>query len=337
MIDVSIVIVSWNSADVLGDCLASIERELLGRGESGAIVTETIVVDNHSPDDTAELVRERFPWAEIVPLAENRGFAGGNNAGTRHARGRYVLSLNPDTIVRAGAIERCVAHLDSHPEVGAAGLQLLNEDGTLQNSIHAWPSLLTELVPTGLREYLAPRRFPSKRYAHTEPIEVEAVLGAFLIVRRAVLEEVGLMSEDYFLYLEETDWCWRIARAGWKIHHVPDARIVHRSGATTKKKRHPVEPRIELHRSLYHFFRKNRGALQAAVVVCVRFIKSLLYVIGGALPALFSARNRPRFVRDATLVAWHLRGCPLDGWGYPRERPLGPALPRLDGPDPEEG
>jgi len=312
VIDLSIVVINWNGRDLLLDCLASIERELLGRSDVGRIETETIVVDNGSVDGSVAAVRARFPWAEVIALPANRGFAGGNNEGLRKARGRHLLLLNNDTVVLPDALEACVRHLDAHPEVGALGPQLLHPDGRKQNSIHNYPSLATELVPKGVLETLWPDRFPSKRREHGAPIEVEAVLGACLFVRREVLEQVGPMPEDYFFFLEETDWCFRIRRAGWKIVHFPGARVVHVHGASTKK-RVPAATRIEYHRSLYLFFRKNRGRASAAAVVALRVLKGVAYVLLGALPALVSARARERWLRDGTVLAWHLRGCPADG------------------------
>ncbi|MDX1650735.1 MAG: glycosyltransferase family 2 protein, partial [Myxococcota bacterium] len=268
MSDLSVVIVTWNARDVLLDCLDSIEREVLSRRDEGRMDVEVLVVDNGSSDDTVEVVRERHPWAEMIALPENLGFAGGNNVGLRRAKGRHAVLLNSDTVVFRDALEACVRYLDAHPDVGVVGPQLLNPDGSKQNCIHNHPSLVTELVPKGVLETLFPRRFPSKRYAHAEPIDVEAVLGACLFVRREVLESVGPMPEDYFFFLEETDWCFRIRRAGWRIVHLPDVHIVHVYGASTKKKI-PSETRIEFHRSLYHFFRKNRGPGRAAAVVAL--------------------------------------------------------------------
>jgi GT2 family glycosyltransferase len=212
-------------------------------------------------------------------------------------------------VVLPGALERCVRYLDANPAVGVVGPQLLDPDGSKQNCIHNYPGLLTEIVPKGVLETLWPRRFPSKRYEHAGPVDVEAVLGACLFVRREVLETVGLMPEDYFFFLEETDWCWRIRRAGWRIVHLPDARVIHVFGASTKKKL-PAETRIEYHRSLYHFFRKNRGPVRAAAVVALRVAKGLLYLVGGALPAAFSRRARERWSARGRVLAWHLRGCP---------------------------
>ena len=317
MTDLSIVIVTWNSKDVLLDCLASLEREVLARRDPGRIEVETLVVDNGSGDGTVQAVHERFPWAQVIALPSNLGFAAGNNVGLRKATGRHAVLLNSDTLVHRDALEACVRHLDAHPDVGVVGPQLLNPDGSKQNCIHNFPSLLTELVPKGVLESLFPRRFPSKRREHAAPIDVEAVLGACLFVRREVLEEVGLMPEDYFFFLEETDWCFRIRRAGWRVVHVPEARVVHVFGASTKKKM-PAETRIEYHRSLYHFFRKNRGRLVAAAVVALRFAKALWYVVA-ELPGTITRRGRERWRVRLVVLAWHLRGCPAD-WGLRRVR-----------------
>lgn len=316
MSDLSIVIVTWNAKEVLLDALESIEREIRGRRDAGRLETETLVVDNGSADGSVESVRERFPWAEVIALPRNVGFAAGNNVGLRRAKGRHAVLLNSDTVVLPDALERCVRYLDAHPDVGVVGPQLVNPDGSPQNCIHNYPSLLTELVPKGLLETLVPRRFPSKRYAHAEPLEVEAVLGACLFVRREVLEGVGPMPEDYFFFLEETDWCFRIRRAGWRIVHLPDARVIHVFGASTKKKL-PAATRIEYHRSLYHFFEKNRGPAAAAAVRAWRTAKAGLYVALRAPGALLSARARERWRQDRVVWAWHRRGRP-EGSGLAR-------------------
>ncbi|MDJ0788810.1 MAG: glycosyltransferase family 2 protein [Myxococcota bacterium] len=324
MTDLSIVIVTWNAHDVLMDALDSIEREILGRTDEGRIETETLVVDNGSVDGTADSVRSRFPWAELIALPENVGFAAGNNVGLRRAKGRILLLLNSDTVVLPDSLEQCVRYLDAHPDVGVVGPQLLNPDGSKQNCIHNHPSLVTELVPKGLLETLFPARFPSKRYDHPEPIEVEAVLGACLFLRREVYETVGPMPEDYFFFLEETDWCWWIREAGFRIVHVPTSNVIHVFGASTKKKI-PAETRIEYHRSLYHFFRKNRGAGQAALVQGIRIFKGILYTLLGWIPGLFSETARDRFRQNRRVLSWHLRGKP-EGWGLRKlAKPPAPA------------
>jgi hypothetical protein len=311
--DLSIVLLTWNGRELVERCLESIEREVRGRTDAGRIETETIVVDNGSTDGTSERVEARFPWAERVRLPHNRGFAGGNNAGLARARGRHVALLNDDTVLLHDALERCVRHLDAHPDVGAVGPQLLHPDGRKQNSIHNYPTLLGEVLPRGVLETLFPRRFPSKRFEHAGPIVVEAVLGACLVVRREALAAVGAMPEEYFFFLEETDWLFRIARAGFRIVHVPDARVVHVHGASTKK-RVPLATRIEYHRSLYRFFRRNRSLPEAAAVVAVRVAKLVLALVLFAPLALLSRRERERWAERGAILAWHLRGCP-SSWG----------------------
>jgi len=309
--DLSIVLLTWNGRELALACLASIERAL--RGPQPALALETLVVDNGSHDGTVEAVRKRFPWAQVVALPRNVGFAAGNNAGLARAGGRHVALLNNDTEVLPGCFEACVRFLDAHPDVGVVGPQLLHPDGRLQNSIHNAPTLLGELVPRGVLETLWPRRFPSKRYRHDGPLDVEAVLGACMVVRREALAEVGPLPEDYFFFLEETDWLFAMRAAGWRVVHLPEARLVHIHGATTKK-RVPLATRIEYHRSLYRFFRKRRGPAQAAAVVGLRLALLVLALVALAPLALVVPRERARWRERAAILAWHLRGCP-PSWG----------------------
>jgi len=313
VIDLSIVLLTWNGRELTLACLASIEREIRARRAVGRIETETIVVDNGSADGTLEAVRARFPWAALVALPRNRGFAGGNNAGLGHAQGRHVCLLNNDTLVQRDGLEACVRFLDAHPDVGAVGPELLHADGRKQNSVHNFPTLLLELVPRGMLEVLAPRRYPSKRFAHAGPLDVEAVLGACMVVRREALAEVGPLPEDYFFFLEETDWLFSMRRAGYRVVHLPEAKLVHVHGAGTKKVV-PLATRIEYHRSLYHFFAKRRGARAAAAVLAIRVAKLLLALLLFAPAALVSSRERERWRQRAWILAWHAAGRPVE-WG----------------------
>jgi GT2 family glycosyltransferase len=307
--DLSIVVVSWNGRELLEGCLSSIDREVRERRGEGRIETETLVVDQASSDGSAAAVRARFPFAEVIELPVNVGFAAGNNVGLRRAKGRHAVLLNNDTVVLPDGLERLVRYLDSHPEVGVVGPQLLNPDGSKQNSVHSTPNFVTEIVPKSLLESIAPWRYPSKRFEHPGPIAVDAVLGACLMVRREVWEDVGPMPEEYFFFLEETDWCLRIRRAGWKVVHVPEARIVHVHGATTKK-RVPAETRIEYHRSLYRFFQSHRGERAVRALLALRIAKGFFYAATGWLPALVSGRARDRWLQNLRVLAWHLRGRP---------------------------
>jgi N-acetylglucosaminyl-diphospho-decaprenol L-rhamnosyltransferase len=310
VIDLTAVIATWNGWDYLAPCLDALDREVRGPGR---IALQTIVVDNGSADGTPARLAERYPWAECVALPENVGFAAGANAGLGRAEGRHIVLLNNDTVVGPGALEACVAYLDAHPEVGVVGPQLIDPDGCKQNSVHNEPSLLGEIVPRWLLETLLPARHPSKRRAYDAPIAVDAVLGACLVVRSDVVREVGPLPEAYFFFLEETDWCRAIRAAGWGVWHLPDVTVTHVHGATSKK-RDPARTRIEYHRSLYRFFRNNRGPAALRALVVVRVAKSILHIVVGAPGALFSRRGRERWRARWRVFAWHLAGLP-EGWG----------------------
>lgn len=309
MTDLSIVIVTWNGRPWLEACLASLSEGVC----AGELAVQVVVVDNGSDDDTLPWLAAHHGSVAVEALEENRGFAAGVNAGLGRTTGRVVALLNNDTVVPPGALEACLAHLDANPDVGVVGPQLRSPDGRKQNSVHAEPGLLGEIVPHWLLETAFPGRYPSKRYEHAEPIEVDAVLGACLVVRREAIEAVGPLPEIYFFFLEETDWCRAIRAAGFRVVHLPQVRVTHVHGATSKK-RDPARTRIEYHRSLYRFFRKNRGTPALVALVAVRVAKSVLHVVVGAPAALFSRKGRTRWQARWRVLAWHLAGCP-EGWG----------------------
>ncbi len=292
-VDLSIVIVAWNVRDLVLDCLASIRDARL------KISYEVILVDNGSADATVEQVSEQFPETRVIALPKNIGFGGGNNRGLERMNGRTAVLLNSDTIVLEGGLEQCVAYLDEHPDVGAVGPQLLNPDRTRQNCIHNSPTLVSEIISQSILRRLFPRRYPSKRIEYTEPVEVEAVLGACMFVKREIVETIGTIDEDFFFFLEETDWCHRIRAAGWRVMHLPDAYVIHLYGESTKKKV-PLRTRIEFHRSRYHFFKKNRGFLTYQALRVIVMAKILFGCV-------FGGRRASEYRK---ILAWHIAGRP---------------------------
>lgn len=292
-VDLSIVIVAWNVRDLVLDCLASIREAKLG------ITYEVIVVDNGSVDATVESVVRQFPETRVLALPKNIGFGAGNNRGLEVMRGRHAVLLNSDTIVLPGGLEACVRFLDDHPEVGAVGPQLLNPDRSKQNCIHNSPTLVSEIVGQSFLRRVFPKRWPSKRVDYRDPVEVEAVLGACLFARREVIQQVGLIDEDYFFFLEETDWCHRMRAAGWRVFHLPQATVIHLYGESTKKKL-PLRTRIEYYRSRYIFFRKNRSP---AVYKALRAIVMIKILFG----TVFGGRRASEYRK---ILAWHNAGEP---------------------------
>jgi GT2 family glycosyltransferase len=306
MIHLSIVIVSWNTKEYLLPCLRSIF------GKEDRISKEAIVVDNGSQDGSEEEVKKIFPFIHLIENKRNLGFAKAANQGLKKASGSYLLLLNPDTQVKRGAIEGLVSFMESHPEAGVAGGQLLNSDGSRQNSIANFPSLTTELFNKNLLRWLFPKRFPGKERDYLEPIEVDSVIGACMMVRREVIEQVGLFDEDYFLFLEETDWCYRIKRKGWKVFHVPQAEIIHFQGKSAEKEM--AMAKVEYYHSRYLFFKKHRGFFQWVLLpiglnikLWVEFVSMMI----GCLLTFFTVKSwRRKLSIYATLLKWHLKFCP---------------------------
>jgi GT2 family glycosyltransferase len=306
MIHLSIIIVNWNTREYLLPCLESIFEKEHG------ISQEVIVVDNGSQDGSREEVKKKFPSIHLIENKKNLGFAKAANQGLEKASGRYLLLLNPDTQVKHGAIERLVSFMESHSEVGVVGGQLLNSDGSRQNSIANFPSLTTELFNKNLLRWLFPTRFPGKERNYLEPIEVDSVIGACMMVRRDVIKQVGSLDEDYFLFLEETDWCYRIKRKGWKVFHVPQAEIIHFQGKSAENEM--VRAKIEYYHSRYLFFKKHRGRFQWILLpiglMMKLWVECISMMIGCILTFFTIKKWRRKFSIYATLLKWHLKFCP---------------------------
>jgi GT2 family glycosyltransferase len=306
MVDLSIIIVNWNTKEYLVRCLRSI-FETRKRDSR-----EVLVIDNGSGDGSAEQVKRLFPDVRVIENRENLGFARATNQGLKEEAGRYALLLNPDTRVREGSIETLLSFMEAHPEAGIAGAQLLNADGSRQNSIANTPTLATELLNKSLLRWLFPERFPGKERVRSEPVDVESVIGACMIVRKKAVEEVGFLDEDYFLFLEETDWCYRMRRAGWKIYHVPAAEITHFQGKSAEM---DIEKaKIEYYRSRYQFFEKHRGLFQKSLLALGLVVKLgaefLLMLFGCLLTGFRIGKWKKRLSIYARLLDWHLRFCP---------------------------
>ncbi len=261
-VDLSIIIVSWNVKALLQACLASIEA---GRG---ALSLETIVVDSGSSDGSPEMVREQFPRVRLIAREDNVGFPRGNNIGLAAANGRYLLLLNPDTEVVGDALAAMVAFLEAHPDVGVVGGQLLNPDGTVQSSRRRFPTVATAFFESTWLQPMAPksilRRYYTEDLADEETADVDWVKGACLMTRRAVLEQVGPLDADYFMYSEELDWCKRIKMAGWRVVYLPVAKVVHYEGKSSEQ---AVTARhINFQRAKLRYFRKYHGRIVTIVL-----------------------------------------------------------------------
>jgi len=231
--DISVILVSWNTRDELRVCLESVLAGL--RGISG----EVIVVDNASTDGSAEMVEASFPNLHLIRNSQNLGFAAGCNVGLRAASGRYLLLLNPDTIVLDDILAATVRYLDDHPDVGALGCRVLNADGTVHPSCFRDPSVLnTALGLTGLSRLPWPRALGRERmtdWLRDSERDVDVVTGCYLATRREVLDDVGPLDAGYFFCGEEADWCRRMRSQGWAVRFAPVGDIIHLDGVAGRK------------------------------------------------------------------------------------------------------
>ncbi len=275
--DLSVVIVNWNTRELLRGCLASVPQ-----GVSPEHKSEVWVVDNASKDESAAMVSSSFPDVRLIANEENVGFARANNQAIRQATGHHVLLLNSDTKVLPGALSAMVEFLDAHPDAGAVGSRLLNPDGTTQRSSwNFYPSLAT-VASDALYLWRLPvvknwvRGHEQSLANPAEPVTVKHLLGACLMVRRAVLDEVGLMDDGYFMYLEETDWCRRMDAAGWKIYYLPTTSIIHYGQQSAGLA--PDKANADWCRSLCRFYRQQYrpGSLKMGLMKAMIFTSIII-------------------------------------------------------------
>ena len=314
--ELSIIIVNWNSVDYLRRCLESIYRETTD------LEFEVVVVDNASFDGSEELVKAKFPEVRLIQSAENIGFAGANNLGFQHSSGKTILFLNPDTEVWSSAINVLFTSLHSMPDAGAVGGKLLNSDGTLQIScVQSFPTILNQMLDF---EWLQVR-FPRLKIWGIKPLfvdrgvpeEVDVVSGACLMVKRSVFEKAGLFSKDYFMYSEDVELCYKIRQSGWRVYYVGKAEIVHYGGASAKE--HPIDALEDVltREARYQFMAKTRGTRYARLykfsVVPVSLVRLFCTVVLSSLALLSKSKNEFAHSRKkwTKILRWSIG---MEGW-----------------------
>jgi N-acetylglucosaminyl-diphospho-decaprenol L-rhamnosyltransferase len=308
----SVIIVNYNGGDMLDACLCSVLSLNIP-------VDQVIVVDNGSRDKSLDLAQRQAPGIMIIRNPCNAGFARAVNQGLEYARGDFVLLLNNDAQLDADALHAFAEVFDQTPNLAIAGGQLLYPDGRAQNAVAAIPSLRGELLPKFLLKWLDPQRYQGKpRVEH--PIAVESVIGACLALRRASLEPLGKLDEDYFFFMEETEWCQRARRMGYQVFYVPGARAFHGQGQTVKKFRSFA--RIEFQRSKLLFFRKTQSRMSYLVVSILLPFKAFINVASNSLVCVLTlcllSRQRARVSGYWRIFFWHVLGRP-QSWGLPNK------------------
>ena len=257
--DLSIIIVNWNTSDLLARCLSSLEQEAFG---DVAPQCEVFVVDNASTDGSRQRVRDEFLWVSLIENEKNLGFAQANNLALAQAQGEFVLLLNSDTRLLPGALQALLAFMAAHPPAGACGARLLNADGSLQPSCQPMLTPEREFWRLSFLDMLLPRAtYRMASWPVDQPRQVEIIKGACLLLRRAALDQIGRLDEAYFMYTEEVDLCYRLAQAGWELWWVPQAQVIHYGGASSRQAAEAMY--LQLYRSKVQFYRKFGGERRA--------------------------------------------------------------------------
>jgi len=295
-VDVSIIVVNWNGRGLLARCLQCVESTVK------QVRYEVIVVDNASTDGSQEMVKCDFPNTRLIENTQNVGFAAANNQGMEIAQGRFVLLLNSDAFVKDGTVDTMVAFMDAHPEAGMAGCKLLYDDGRLQRSCTSFPSLATELYSAIKLDKLLPKspifgKYRLSYWNFDDIREVDVIMGAFMMVRREAIDQVGAMDASYFMYSEEVDWCYRFKNQGWKILYYPEVEAIHLWGGTSKQVQ--LEMFVQMYQSRIHFFRKNYGRFSVFLLKILLYLNCVLRVGLGRIYYLRETSPQLRQKQDA--------------------------------------
>lgn len=275
----SVIVVSYNTVGMLGQFFEALKAAL------GEIDSRVIVVDNNSRDDSVEFIRKQYPIAQLIVNAKNIGFGRANNQAVGLVRGRYVLLLNSDAFIEPDSLEKSIAYMDSHPRCGISGVRLIGRDGALQPSCRYFPTPWNSfLVRTGLSKYIPKARLvDDMNWDHAAVRSCDWVPGCFYLVRREVIDQIGLFDPRYFLYFEEVDHCLAAKKAGWEVHYYPGTTVIHIGGESAKSEgdltgagRQISALQVE---SELLYFRKNYGILGVLASVFLSLFADLILMV----------------------------------------------------------
>jgi GT2 family glycosyltransferase len=270
--ELSVIIVNWNTKELLINCLSSLYSDKYN-GEY-----EVWVVDNASKDGSVEAVRQQFPTVKLISSSLNIGFGAANNLAILQSKGDYIWLLNSDALVRSGTISPLVKFLDENPSAGGVGSKLLNPDGSLQTSCYPFPSITRETWRLfHLDAIWTYGVYDQLQWDPNEPREVDIIQGASLVLRREALENVGVFDEDYFMYSEEVDLCYRLKNAGWHLYWIPRSEVVHFGGQSTQQV--AAEMFLALYQSKLLFFRKHRSRFETQLYKLTISFASLIRLL----------------------------------------------------------
>lgn len=301
MTDVSVIIVNWNTRQLLANCLDSLVKTAEG------LSLEYIVVDNGSSDGSQAMLREQYPQVKLLANQENVGFGRANNQGMDVAQGRYALLFNSDALATSGFLQCMVTLADTNPNIGMVGAHLLNQDGSFQASHTRFPTLWREfLVLSGLGRKLYGYYFPSHGPEEEKgPQQIDYVEGACMLVRMEAYQQAGGFDPAFFMYAEEVDWCYSFQKVGWEIWYDPGAKVVHLGGGSSGSRRTSRE--ADLYQGRVRFFRKHYGDAAATLLKFQIYAFTLIKIITHRVLKLVTGGRRGREVVSLSHLATKLR------------------------------
>jgi GT2 family glycosyltransferase len=307
----SVLIINRNTQSLLASCLDSVNATI------PPLPYEIIVVDNGSTDASLGFVRSLGASVHLIRNHTNLGYAKAVNQAITVATGKYLLILNTDITLTETAVAQLVEFMAHTPDAGIAGGQLLNPDGSNQNSIAPYPSLITELIGKSFLRLVFPGKYYHKHFSFKTPVAIDSLVGAAILVRKEAIDKVGNLDERFFFYFEETDWCKRFVTQGYKIYFLPKVQIIHKQGQSIPGEQ-KLRGRIEYAISRYLYFKKYFSPLSRLILrigLIVKLIVELVTNIIFGLITLFlipAVRNRLKIA--GAVLYWHLCGCPII-WG----------------------
>ncbi len=313
--DLSVIVVTWNAKKFVDENFGSILADLQG------ISAEVIAVDNASTDGTPDMIAERFPQVNLTRSPKNLGFSNANIVAIEKSTGKYVCLVNPDVRVLPGCFAKLMAYLEANPKVGVVGPKTFNADGSLQRSCMRAPSVWISFCRAFALDKTPLGRTPlfggisMVDFGHDKTREVDVLNGAFLMIRRTAMDEVGLIDERFFMYGDDLDWCVRFGKAGWPVMFYPEAEIVHYGGGVTAKS--PVYFYVEMQKAYLQYWKKHHSYLGRVVFMgSLLFHESIRYLTY-SLISLLGRPWRERFgwkiQRSLACIRWIL---------YSREYPI---------------
>ncbi|MEM4406751.1 MAG: glycosyltransferase family 2 protein [Candidatus Methanomethylicaceae archaeon] len=297
---VTCIIVNWNSKRYVYDCLRSIEERALD------VITECIVVDSASFDGVETLIMENFRWARFLQLETNVGFGAANNIGSMYSTKEYILFLNPDTNLMPGCVTALVEAMYALPKAGIVGPKVLNSDGTIQTScVQSDPTPWGEAIDSELLRTLFPRwkvwgNFSA--FSSQEPTSVDAVSGACMLVKKSVFQTLGGFRNDYFMYAEDLDLCYRARKKGYEVYHVPRAGVIHYGGSSSSV-HSTVWGTLMLRKSLETYMKLNQGDFSAFLYRLLQGVSAMIRLCLLS-PGLIFAQKTKRHATKTSVNKW---------------------------------